>query len=79
VAKTAAYTRAYAESNGFMTLLSDGQRPSIARLFPATRRVVLCKAPGASELIYDAYDAEIDMRRIRRDDYTDAIRVLTAM
>jgi pyruvate/2-oxoglutarate dehydrogenase complex dihydrolipoamide dehydrogenase (E3) component len=26
VAKTAAYTRAYAESNGFMTLLSDGER-----------------------------------------------------
>ncbi|MGD0798602.1 MAG: NAD(P)/FAD-dependent oxidoreductase [Acidobacteriaceae bacterium] len=26
VAKTATYTRAYAESNGFMTLLSDGQR-----------------------------------------------------
>jgi pyruvate/2-oxoglutarate dehydrogenase complex dihydrolipoamide dehydrogenase (E3) component len=25
VAKTAAYTRAYAESNGFMTLLSDGE------------------------------------------------------
>ena len=26
VAKTATYTRAYAESNGFLTLLSDGQR-----------------------------------------------------
>jgi dihydrolipoamide dehydrogenase len=26
VAKTATYTRAYAESNGFMTLLSDGER-----------------------------------------------------
>jgi dihydrolipoamide dehydrogenase len=26
IAKTAAYTRAYAESNGFMTLLSDGER-----------------------------------------------------
>ena len=26
VAKTAAYTRAYAESNGFLTLLSDGER-----------------------------------------------------
>jgi pyruvate/2-oxoglutarate dehydrogenase complex dihydrolipoamide dehydrogenase (E3) component len=26
VAKTATYTRAYADSNGFMTLLSDGQR-----------------------------------------------------
>ena len=26
VAKTATYTRAYAESNGFMTLLSDGDR-----------------------------------------------------
>ncbi|HKA15027.1 MAG TPA: NAD(P)/FAD-dependent oxidoreductase [Myxococcota bacterium] len=26
VAKTAAYTRAYADSNGFMTLLSDGER-----------------------------------------------------
>jgi pyruvate/2-oxoglutarate dehydrogenase complex dihydrolipoamide dehydrogenase (E3) component len=26
VAKTAAYTRAYAESNGFLTLLSDGRR-----------------------------------------------------
>ena len=26
VAKTATYTHAYAESNGFMTLLSDGQR-----------------------------------------------------
>ncbi|HKU14077.1 MAG TPA: NAD(P)/FAD-dependent oxidoreductase [Steroidobacteraceae bacterium] len=26
IAKTATYTRAYAESNGFMTLLSDGQR-----------------------------------------------------
>jgi dihydrolipoamide dehydrogenase len=26
VAKTAAYTRAYAESNGFMTVLSDGER-----------------------------------------------------
>jgi dihydrolipoamide dehydrogenase len=26
VPKTATYTRAYAESNGFMTLLSDGQR-----------------------------------------------------
>jgi dihydrolipoamide dehydrogenase len=25
VAKTATYTRAYAESNGFMTLLSDGE------------------------------------------------------
>ena len=25
VAKTAAYTRAYAESNGYMTLLSDGK------------------------------------------------------
>ena len=25
VAKTAAYTRAYAESNGYMTLLSDGE------------------------------------------------------
>jgi dihydrolipoamide dehydrogenase len=28
VAKTATYTRAYAESNGFMTLLSDGERLS---------------------------------------------------
>ena len=26
VAKTATYTRAYAESNGFLTLLSDGER-----------------------------------------------------
>jgi dihydrolipoamide dehydrogenase len=26
VAKTATYTRAYAESNGFLTLLSDGKR-----------------------------------------------------
>jgi dihydrolipoamide dehydrogenase len=26
IAKTATYTRAYAESNGFLTLLSDGQR-----------------------------------------------------
>src|SRR4029077_18254738 len=26
VARTATYTRAYAESNGFMTLLSDGER-----------------------------------------------------
>ena len=26
VAKTAAYTRAYAESNGYLTLLSDGER-----------------------------------------------------
>src|SRR4029079_2684423 len=26
VAKTATYTRAYADSNGFMTLLSDGER-----------------------------------------------------
>jgi pyruvate/2-oxoglutarate dehydrogenase complex dihydrolipoamide dehydrogenase (E3) component len=26
VAKTAAYTRAYADSNGFLTLLSDGER-----------------------------------------------------
>jgi len=26
VAKTATYTHAYAESNGFLTLLSDGQR-----------------------------------------------------
>ena len=26
VAKTATFTRAYAESNGFMTLLSDGER-----------------------------------------------------
>lgn len=26
VAKTAAYTRAYAQSNGFLTLLSDGER-----------------------------------------------------
>ena len=26
VARTATYTRAYAESNGFLTLLSDGQR-----------------------------------------------------
>src|SRR5205085_7646650 len=26
VAKTATYTRAYAESNGFLTLLSDGRR-----------------------------------------------------
>src|SRR5207244_11204541 len=26
VAKTATYTRAYAESNGFITLLSDGER-----------------------------------------------------
>ena len=26
VAKTATYTRAYAEDNGFLTLLSDGQR-----------------------------------------------------
>jgi dihydrolipoamide dehydrogenase len=26
VAKTATYTSAYAESNGFMTLLSDGER-----------------------------------------------------
>ena len=26
VPKTAAYTRAYAESNGFLTLLSDGER-----------------------------------------------------
>ena len=26
IAKTATYTRAYAESNGFMTLLSDGER-----------------------------------------------------
>ena len=26
VAKTATYTRAYAESNGFLTLLSDGDR-----------------------------------------------------
>jgi dihydrolipoamide dehydrogenase len=26
VAKTATYTHAYAESNGFMTLLSDGER-----------------------------------------------------
>src|SRR5262249_844573 len=28
VAKTAAYTRAHEESNGFMTLLSDGERPT---------------------------------------------------
>ena len=26
VAKTATYTRAYADSNGFLTLLSDGER-----------------------------------------------------
>ena len=26
IAKTATYTRAYAESNGFLTLLSDGER-----------------------------------------------------
>ena len=26
MAKTATYTRAYAESNGFLTLLSDGER-----------------------------------------------------
>jgi pyruvate/2-oxoglutarate dehydrogenase complex dihydrolipoamide dehydrogenase (E3) component len=26
VAKTATYTRAYAESNGYLTLLSDGER-----------------------------------------------------
>jgi pyruvate/2-oxoglutarate dehydrogenase complex dihydrolipoamide dehydrogenase (E3) component len=26
VAKTATYTRAYAESNGFLTLVSDGER-----------------------------------------------------
>jgi pyruvate/2-oxoglutarate dehydrogenase complex dihydrolipoamide dehydrogenase (E3) component len=26
VSKTATYTRAYAESNGFLTLLSDGER-----------------------------------------------------
>jgi dihydrolipoamide dehydrogenase len=26
VARTATYTRAYAESNGFLTLLSDGER-----------------------------------------------------
>jgi pyruvate/2-oxoglutarate dehydrogenase complex dihydrolipoamide dehydrogenase (E3) component len=26
VAKTATYTRSYAETNGFLTLLSDGQR-----------------------------------------------------
>ena len=26
VAKTATYTRAYAESNGFLTVLSDGER-----------------------------------------------------
>jgi dihydrolipoamide dehydrogenase len=26
IAKTAAYTRAYDQSNGFMTLLSDGER-----------------------------------------------------
>jgi pyruvate/2-oxoglutarate dehydrogenase complex dihydrolipoamide dehydrogenase (E3) component len=28
VAKTATYTRAYAESNGYLTLLSDGDRPT---------------------------------------------------
>ena len=30
VAKTATYTRAYAESNGFLTLLSDGERLTAA-------------------------------------------------
>ena len=31
--------------------------PEIAKLFFATRKVVLAAAPGASELIYDAYNA----------------------
>jgi pyruvate/2-oxoglutarate dehydrogenase complex dihydrolipoamide dehydrogenase (E3) component len=31
VPKTATYTHAYAESNGFLTLLSDGQRLTGAR------------------------------------------------
>jgi hypothetical protein len=34
-----------------------GYDPSIARLFLATRAVVLGAAPRASELIYDAYSA----------------------
>ena len=33
VAKTAAYTRAYAESNGYLTLLSDGERLTGAHAF----------------------------------------------
>ena len=33
VAKTAAYTRAYAESNGYLTLLSDGERVTGAHAF----------------------------------------------
>ena len=47
VAKTATYTRAYAESNGFLTLLSDGERLTGAyALGPEAGRVAAAGHPG---------------------------------
>src|SRR5262245_11517687 len=41
------------ELRGFL----EAYEPAIAKLFFATRKVVLGAAPGASELVYDAYNA----------------------
>lgn len=41
------------ELRGFLAVFG----PEIAELFLATRRAVLAAAPGASELVYDAYNA----------------------
>ena len=44
VAKTATYTRAYADENGFLTLLSDGERLTGAYA-PAGRQASGCSKP----------------------------------
>jgi Pyridine nucleotide-disulphide oxidoreductase len=46
VAKTATYTRAYAESNGFLTLLSDGERLTGLRARPRGRRMAAAGHAG---------------------------------
>jgi hypothetical protein len=45
--------RPSAELRGFL----EAYDPAIARLYLATRKAVLEAAPGANELIYDAYNA----------------------
>ena len=61
VAKTAAYTRAYAESNGYLTLLSDGERLTGAHAL----------GPEAGEWLQQATVAIRGPRPARRPDRHD--------